>query len=670
MLDTRLSEIVDGLEDQGRTDPDEPLPAPQTALRELLERVLEADGLLAGVIWMLDDQGQLRVMCEVGMHTLAPDGRFVIGAEHQQQLTGVLREGQVVCRQMSVTDQAEESVMTVAIGPLLRQSEVVGTLELFTDPELPEPQARLLVHSLSRLCEMCGRLLNRGRAPQQKVQEDSDFWARIDQFTLNLQRSLDVTEVATIAVNDARVLLGCDRVSLALKHGPQTRIQAVSGQEQVQSRANLIRGMNSLAEAAIASGEVITYSGSVEGFAPQVEEPLAEFLVESHARMVMLVPLRKNASPGTSGESSHASTRQPGPVIACLVLEQSTDTQPRPALVRRIDLVGDHVAAALTNARQHSELFLLPLWRTLGRGAGWFQGRRRWIAFAILMGLSLIGAGLAIIPWDYQVEARGRAMPVIRRDVFAPWDGEVVEVFVSSGDPVHVGEQLARIESDELDEEYIVARNAVHELREQSSSLRLQFQEAIGEADRLEQRRLGGELMAARIQLRAAEEHELNLAKRIERLTIVAAIDGVVVTYQLSQNLKDRPVNRGELMMQVMDDTGPWRLELEVPDDRIGHVLRAADTSETGQLSIGYVPATAVELTLDGTIERDAIATRSNQSMEAGTIVEVFADIDPNDLPQRHIGADVTARVDCGKRSLGYVLFGDVIEFVQRELWW
>jgi hypothetical protein len=56
-------------------------------------------------------------------------------------------------------------------------------------------------------------------------------------------------------------------------------------------------------------------------------------------------------------------------------------------------------------------------------------------------------------------------------------------------------------------------------------------------------------------------------------------------------------------------------------------------------------------------------------SEEQGTIVEVFAGIDPDELPQRRIGAEVTAKINCGRRSLGYALFGDVIEFLQRKLW-
>ena len=64
------------------------------------------------------------------------------------------------------------------------------------------------------------------------------------------------------------------------------------------------------------------------------------------------------------------------------------------------------------------------------------------------------------------------------------------------------------------------------------------------------------------------------------------------------------------------------------------------------------------------------IGSRSNESQEEGTVVEAFVDIDPNDLPGRRIGADVTAKIHCGRKSLGYVLFGDVLEFIQRKVWW
>ena len=57
-------------------------------------------------------------------------------------------------------------------------------------------------------------------------------------------------------------------------------------------------------------------------------------------------------------------------------------------------------------------------------------------------------------------------------------------------------------------------------------------------------------------------------------------------------------------------------------------------------------------------------------SEEHGSIMEVFASINnQKSLSSPEIGADVRAKIGCGKRSLGYVLFGDVIEFCQRRFW-
>ena len=51
-------------------------------------------------------------------------------------------------------------------------------------------------------------------------------------------------------------------------------------------------------------------------------------------------------------------------------------------------------------------------------------------------------------------------------------------------------------------------------------------------------------------------------------------------------------------------------------------------------------------------------------------MLEACAAVDKMQLPLRTIGADVRARINCGPSCLGDVLFGDVIEFVQKYLWW
>jgi hypothetical protein len=50
-------------------------------------------------------------------------------------------------------------------------------------------------------------------------------------------------------------------------------------------------------------------------------------------------------------------------------------------------------------------------------------------------------------------------------------------------------------------------------------------------------------------------------------------------------------------------------------------------------------------------------------------VVDVFVAADAAEIGPLRIGADAVARIDCGNRSLGYVLFGDAVEFIQRRLW-
>ena len=53
-----------------------------------------------------------------------------------------------------------------------------------------------------------------------------------------------------------------------------------------------------------------------------------------------------------------------------------------------------------------------------------------------------------------------------------------------------------------------------------------------------------------------------------------------------------------------------------------------------------------------------------------GTAFELTAEADDGqDLPPQRIGVEVTVHLYCGKTSLAYYCFGDVVEFVQKYIW-
>ena len=47
-------------------------------------------------------------------------------------------------------------------------------------------------------------------------------------------------ETAYTIVNEGRRLIGCDRVSVAIKRGRTCKVEAISGQDTIESRSNVV----------------------------------------------------------------------------------------------------------------------------------------------------------------------------------------------------------------------------------------------------------------------------------------------------------------------------------------------------------------------------------------------------------------------------------------------
>lgn len=188
--------------------------------------------------------------------------------------------------------------------------------------------------------------------------------------------------------------------------------------------------------------------------------------------------------------------------------------------------------------------------------------------------------------------------------------------------------------------------------------------------DEREAIQLQGRLQETQIEITELQEQVKRLTARSEELIVRAPIDGVVATFQLRQKLLRRPVSRGDRLLDVMDTDCEWRLELDVPEKRLGHLRDGGEKYATDELPVQFVMATHPEVTYAGTVQH--VNSRTEVSPKNESVLRVRIAISSAEIPedQRRIGADVKAKIDCGERSLGYCLFGDVIEFVQREWWW
>lgn len=639
---------------------------PEEFFREFVQRVATAVGAPAGAVWMVNGGGRLELLCETGLGDTAMATEPDALSANERIVREVMLEGQARAFSHESGKVELPGEHQLIIAPLRVAKRSIGAVEIFQRGDASE-RARLgFLQFVEQMCGHACRYLDRREklhAPRPAVERNKVF----EQFVLGLHGSLDVRNVTAAAAADGRLIVGCDRMGVATQRGKKTVVMAVSGQDAVNRRAKLVRSMEALIAAVIATRKPLLYTGKLDELPPQIEEPLAAYIEESGARMVGIWPLLEPEQPSkTADDDDLKKNAAPRKLIGGIIAEQFFESQPVPDLRENIELVSKNVSTAIFNAQSHERLFFLPFRRLVGHVRSLFEGRTLLKTLAVLLAVVCVVVALVVIPYDYRVEGRGHLMPVIQRSVFAPWDGEVVEVLVDNGDRVAKGQTLLQLKNDELHARVLAAQNELVQLQNRMYALQAEMDEAVGNARRDEEIRLEGELVKNSVEMEGTREQVAILEGEQAMLTVVAPIDGVVATFQLDRLLKNRPVRRGELLLEVMDDSGDWRLELDVDEHRMGHLLRAQQKSDNEHLPLEFVLATNVESTYSGRVE--LLSTRANKSQE-GNIVQVFGTIEKDPLPPRQIGAEVEVKIDCGKRALGYVLFGDVVEFLQKHLW-
>ncbi|RLS75726.1 MAG: hypothetical protein DWI00_07335 [Planctomycetota bacterium] len=661
--------------------------APPLFFQEFLVRVVTAIGARAGAVWLVDESNRLGLTAQVNLEQTGLRERPGALAMNEKLIVDVLQTGEA----RTLTHGGEAQLPTehvLVLSALHKEKKCVGVVELFQRPDVPIKAQSGYMQFLEQMCGYGSRFIE-GKRRNLGDQADlkNQFWTDFEQFSLRIQRSLVEQEVADAAASDARSLLGADRVSVVTRKGRSVRVRAVSGQSSVNPRANLIAAMNKLASRVIDMGETLTYTGKVDGLAPQIEEPLAAFVQESGSRMVMMVPtfetedmVRKQGE-----EADRDRKKKRIKAMGCIVIEQIAESEPLPQLEQRAELIADHVGAALWNARQHGRIFGLSIWKLMGTALEWFKGRKLMITTAVLAVIAVVAAALSLIKLDYPVTAEGKLMPIEQHAVFATWDGVITRdgLKVNGDEEVQKGQILVVLENDELEGQIEEAKASVRKYEQLVIGKRAEIVQselnipkmsdeeksqslANIERMRVEQRGIEGDLEIARQQV-------LNLENRKkEKLTIYAQADGRIPNFQLRQLLEDRPVRQGDHLFDIMNDNGAWQMELLLQEKRMGHILRAqreaTATNQSIELPGRFTMATQPDAKFECHLTK--VATRSTTDTELGTVFEMNAVANEGQtLPEKRIGAEVTVKIYCGQSTLFYWCFGDVVDTAQKWLW-
>jgi multidrug efflux pump subunit AcrA (membrane-fusion protein) len=290
---------------------------------------------------------------------------------------------------------------------------------------------------------------------------------------------------------------------------------------------------------------------------------------------------------------------------------------------------------------------------------------------AAVLGTLAALAALVLVPAELRLEGKGTLEPVHRREVFAQIDGvvEKIEPGVEGGGDVKAGQLLATLRNRDLE----VAIADVLGKKASSEEQLVSTRRSLLEDDKIsadEKLRMAGRRAQLEREVESLAAQLALYAEKKKELEVRSPIDGVIVTWQVRDLLLLRPVEKGQVLMSVADKTGPWELEINMPDDRLGHVNRAAAEAKAAgkELIVDYILATDPGTRHSGSVKE--IHEQAEVRGDEGNTVLVRVTIDPSRHEKEELGAgaSVTARVACGKRSLGYVWFHDVLSFIQTQV--
>jgi multidrug resistance efflux pump len=622
--------------------------------------VLDAAGGSAVATWMIDRQQALGLLTDHGLSNSGLLNDLKATRLNQRLLIDAIQSGKAEVKDFTVATAL--GCDTVLLLPLRRGERRIGVVQVFGRRESlqvdTDGDRQALTHALNAAERYLDWLEESATA-----KDPSKLLSFFTALAHELHRSLDPEAVAMTAVNELRRTFQTDRVSMLERIGRRLVVTAVSGQQRINSRSNQVQLLMRLTDLALETGERFVFDGRPDRIPATIQPSLVEYVGSSGARMLLIEPLRVPVEPPTDGESTE---NVKPPALGALVFEQFQESQPKPFLTEHLPLAAGQVALATRNACQHERLLLVPGLRTIGHTVGWFRGRRL-AAAMVALGL-LAGAVVGACSWPraLRIEGHGQLMPAVQRSVFAPLNGEVFEVHVRSGDRVHKGQLLLRLSNPAMQSQLLTLQGRRLEAMKAVQSLRVELRNADQTRQREQSLRLQSQIEQQMIELGGTEKQIAVLKDELAGLDVVAPIDGTVATFAIEPRLAGRPVSRGDSLLELMDESGPWRLELDLTEHRIGHVLDALNSRE--RLPVTFRLAARPDETFAG--ELSAVDDRTATTSDGESVVQVLVDVDGQQIPRRRIGADVIAKIECERSNLAYCWFGEAVEFFQRKWWY
>ena len=641
--------------------------------REFLERfidyaILEYDAM-GGMFW--DCTGpEAKPVCQ---HYRGENDMLKLGCSAQQH-ADFLRQA---CESkepllVSANNENETSLESREFPSILLVSVQHGgrteVAELFFAADRPREDLASKIGPLATLCRGASihGMPSQPQPPATNQTQTRASTSRIsvsstESFIHSLHQSLDLKDNAKAIANETRRFLNCDRVTVVEFRGSRCRTLAVSGQPSVNRRSNAIRQLEKVANKVLPTRQMFWYPKDDE-LPPQIYDPLQEYLANLATRTMVVVPVFDR---NESQQMQVDQRRERKKLIGGIIVEHCREQWDREQQSPLVELATRHGGDAYRNSWSHQSLFLYGIWKWLGKSKIIFAARHLPKTIAAATGVLLALLALNFIPADFELTCNGSLIPAQRELVYPKSSGIIDEVLVEHGQKVLFGEPVVKMKDLNLEYQLAEIKGQINEVQESIKSISSsRLGRKRGEEESLQKENL----RSLKAQLTSLEEQQRIYLQRQESLVVTSPITGQVMTWDVKKHLSNRSVGVEGQLMEIANVNGKWILELDLPDRKVGHFMKRWKEAreEDEPVNVEFILAAEPGVTHVGQVVSVGTSTQINAANEHHLRIRVDIDIESIDVRQSRSG--VSAKIDCGKASLGYKWFHPVKEFFQSKV--
>ena len=650
---------------------------------EFLKRALQGLAAPTGAVWLRTPQGHLQLQHQINLRQVGLDVET-----NRQSHDGLLRQAFQQARPLHIpphssTGQAEAggpppgnpSDFDVLLVPIVVEQAVSGLVEVWQSPGRNPNAIPGFLQFLARLAHFASIYLRNRQL--RTIVGQQQLWTQLEGFARQVHASLNPTEVGYLIANEGRRLIECDRVSVAVRQGKKTRIDAISGADVVEKRSNLVQLMRKLMNEVIVWGEKLVYTGTKDDtLPPKVLDALDNYLAESNSKLLVALPLR---------DEREKESKKPG--RSALLMECFEPSSTTEQLLARLEVIGKHSVSALYNAVEHRRIPMRFIWQPLAKIQDGLGGKAKAIIYSILAGLVVLLAVLIFVPYPLKMSATGQLLPVKRQHVFSPVEGTVVGFAegLDSGSDIADGQLLIRMLDTSLQIKMVTLMRDIDAAQREIDALTSQANNAKDPQER-------AKMLSERSQKQVLRDFKTRELKALRDRTnsvdegkpgefwLRSPLRGTVLNWGFKESLTNKFVKPSEPLLRVGDKDQDWEIELKIPQKHIGQVLQAFDKLKTEELDVDLLLASRPTEVYKGKLLRRKIAGEAAPTKEDANETEPMVlasvriegpDIDPAYRIPRALlttGTEVHTKIRCGPRAMGYSLFYGVWEFFYEKV--